>query len=187
MAHRTLYTVGHSTRPADELIDILRGADVTRLIDIRSLPRSRTNPQFNGDVLPETLRCAGMAYIHLVALGGLRARRKASGEGHNTGWEQQAFRNYADYAETAPFRAALRELLRMASQETCAIMCAEAVWWRCHRRIVTDYALAGGVLVVHILTRTRSEPATLTPFAVVDRGGGVSYPAPGTCRASSPP
>ena len=176
--HRTLYTIGHSTRSADELIDILNASAVTRLVDIRSIPRSRTNPQFNLDVLPETIREAGIAYVHLAALGGLRTKSERVEEGRNSGWEQRAFRNYADYAETAPFREGLRELLEMASCETCAIMCAEAVWWRCHRRIVTDHVLAHDGSVVHLFTRTKRAPASLTPFAVVGAYAAVSYPAP---------
>ena len=177
MVHRTLYTVGHSTRPADELIDILRAFTVTRLVDIRSIPQSRTNPQFNLDVLPETLRDAEIAYVHLAELGGRRAKSKCVEENVNAGWERRPFHNYADYAQTAPFRAGLRDLLRMAAGETCAIMCAEAVWWRCHRRIVTDHVLAHGVPVIHIFTPTRSEPASLTPFTVIGARDCVSYPA----------
>jgi hypothetical protein len=173
-----LYTVGHSTRPADELIQILHAFAVTRLVDIRSIPRSRTNPQFNIDVLPETLSSAGMTYVHLEALGGLRSKSKRIREGMNAGWERRPFHNYADYARTLSFREGLRGLLEMASRETCAIMCAEAVWWRCHRRIVTDHVLANGVPVIHLFTRTKAEPASLTPFAVIGPDARVSYPAP---------
>ena len=178
--HRALYTIGHSTRSADELIDILHAFDVTSLVDIRSIPRSRTNPQFNFDVLPETLRNAAITYVHRAALGGLRAKSKRNEEGDNTGWTQKSFRNYADYAQTPAFDEGLQELLKLVSQQTCAIMCAEAVWWRCHRRIVTDYVLAHGVRVVHISTQTKSEPAKLTPFAVVSAGiDTISYPHTG--------
>ena len=175
---RTLYTIGHSTRTASELIDVLHAFEVTRLVDIRTIPRSRTNPQFNLDVLPDTLRMAGIAYVHLAELGGLRAKSKRAETDANASWELAAFRNYADYAATAPFRQGLRELLEMASRETCAIMCAEAVWWRCHRRIVADHVLAHGVPVVHLFTRTKSEPASLTPFAVLGARARVSYPRP---------
>jgi uncharacterized protein (DUF488 family) len=177
-SRRTLYTIGHSTRGADELIDILRAFGVTRLVDIRSIPRSRTNPQINRDVLPAMLHSAGVAYVHLASLGGRRTKSELIEESVNAGWERRPFHNYADYAETAPFREGLRELLEMASRETCVIMCAEAVWWRCHRRIVTDHALARGVPVVHLFTRTKGEPASLTPFAVIGTRGRVSYPAP---------
>jgi len=175
---RTLYTVGHSTRSASELIDVLRASSVTRVVDIRRIPRSRTNPQFGIDVLPDTLAGAGIDYVHLPTLGGLRANVKLAERGANAGWVRRPFRNYADYAHTPPFREGLRELLDMASRQTCAIMCAEAVWWRCHRRIVTDHVLAHGVPVIHLFTRTKSVPASLTPFAVVDAQADVSYPVP---------
>ena len=184
-SRRTLYTIGHSTRSAQELIDILHAFRVTRLVDIRSIPRSRTNPQFNLDVLPDTLLDAGITYVHLAALGGRRTKEKGATTGANAGWELAAFRSYADYAGTAPFREGLRNLLDMASRETCAIMCAEAVWWRCHRRIVTDHVLAHGVPVVHLFTPTKGEPASLTPFAVVGLRAWVYYPAP-TPTASHP-
>jgi uncharacterized protein (DUF488 family) len=151
---------------------------VTRLVDIRSVPRSRTNPQFNLDVLPATLRSAEIAYVHLASLGGRRTKSERIEDRTNAGWQRRPFHNYADYAETAPFRQGLRELLEMASRETCAIMCAEAVWWRCHRRIVADHVLAHGVPVVHVFSRDRSEPASLTPFAVVGARARVSYPSP---------
>jgi hypothetical protein len=149
---------------------------VTRLVDIRSIPRSRTNPQFNLDVLPATLHSAEIGYVHLASLGGRRTKSQRVGEGANAGWQRRPFHNYADYAETAPFREGLRELLVMASRETCAIMCAEAVWWRCHRRIVADHVLAHGVPVVHVFSREKSEPASLTPFAVIGARARVSYP-----------
>jgi uncharacterized protein (DUF488 family) len=174
---RTLYTIGHSTRRADELIDILRAFRVTRLVDIRSMPRSRKNPQFNHDMLPATLHSAKIAYVHLASLGGLRIKNKLVEGTLNAGWERRPFHNYADYAGTAPFREGLRDLLEMASRETCAIMCAEALWWRCHRRIVTDHVLAHGVPVIHLFTQTKAEPASLTPFAVIGARAGVSYPA----------
>jgi hypothetical protein len=187
----SLFTIGHSTRLVAEFIDVLRAFEVTRLVDIRRFPRSRTNPQFNVDVLPEALRGAGINYSHLATLGGRRSKSKCVEEDTNAGWERPAFHNYADYAETAPFDEGLRDLLAIASHETCAIMCSEAVWWRCHRRIITDHVLAHGVPVIHLLGRGRSEPASLTPFAVVGAHARVSYPAtravrvPGARIASS--
>ncbi|MEP7049515.1 MAG: DUF488 domain-containing protein [Pseudomonadota bacterium] len=172
----TLFTIGHSTHSSAEFIDILGAFSVTHLIDIRSIPRSRTNPQFNVDSLPVALRDARIAYTYLSALGGRRPKRKAVDESANAGWQVRAFHNYADYAQTAPFQEALRELLEMAARETCAIMCAEAVWWRCHRRIVTDHVLAHGVSVSHVFSRTKSEQASLTRFAVVELDGQISYP-----------
>jgi len=165
---------------------MLQGAKVTRLVDIRSIPRSRTNPQFNEDALPKTLARAGIGYVRIAELGGRRGKRKL-GAGtdsveaaatKNAGWEVQAFRNYADYCDTPEFRRGLGELLALAAEESCAIMCAEAVWWRCHRRIVTDYVLARGIPVVHLMSATTSTPATMTPFAVVGARGRISYPAP---------
>jgi hypothetical protein len=173
---RTLYTIGHSSRPVAELIEDLRGVGVTRLVDIRTFPRSRANPQFNVDVLPAALHHVGITYVHLAALGGRRGKSKCVEKDANTGWEQPSFRNYADYAATAPFGEGLCDLLAMASRETCAIMCAEAVWWRCHRRIVTDHVLARGVPAVHLLARGKSQRASLTPFAVVGADARVSYP-----------
>ena len=174
---RTVYTIGHSTRPVSEFIEILRASAVTRVVDIRRIPWSRRNPQFDKTVLPLTLGRAGLDYVHLGALGGFRAKGRRSDEGVNVGWENRSFRNYADYALTPPFREGLRELLEMASDHTSAIMCAEAVWWRCHRRIVADHMLARGVHVVHLLTRTAQMPASLTSFAVADAHGAVRYPA----------
>lgn len=174
--YRPIFTIGHSTRSIDEFIEILLGSEVTRVIDIRSFPRSRTNPQFNLESLSTKLLCAEIGYVHLADLGGRRAKSTSVAEDVDAGWESRPFHNYADYAQTAPFRAGLRKLLKIASKETCAIMCAEAVWWRCHRRIVTDHVLAHGVPVVHILTLKKNTPASLTPFAVVRANSSVSYP-----------
>jgi uncharacterized protein (DUF488 family) len=173
---RPLYTVGHSRHTLEELVAILQSAGVTRVVDIRKFPRSRTNPQFNTDTLPAALRKHGIGYEHLAALGGRRGKSKQAEESPNQGWHVQAFRNYADYAASDEFRAALAELLDRAREEPCAIMCAEAVWWRCHRRIVTDHVLAHGVPVVHLMSATSHEPAELTPFAVVKAGARVTYP-----------
>jgi uncharacterized protein (DUF488 family) len=129
------------------------------------VPRSRANPQFNADALPESLAAAGIRYRHLAALGGLRHHPKGAPASPNTLWQNAAFRNYADYAMTAPFRAGLDELCTLAEGERCAIMCAEAVWWRCHRRIIADYLLARGVAVHHIMGPGKRDPATLTPGA----------------------
>ena len=125
-------------------MSLLRQADVTLLVDVRSIPRSRTNPQFNADTLPGSLAGAGIGYRHLDVLGGRRHRRKGAPMSLNAYWRVAAFRDYADYAETDDFRAGLDALVALARRDRCAIMCAEAVWWRCHRRIITDYLLAGG-------------------------------------------
>jgi len=170
-----VFTIGHATRTVGELIALLRENAVERLVDIRAVPRSRTNPQFNTDALPEPLAAAGIGYTHLKALGGLRHRPKGAPPSPNTLWRNDAFRNYADYAMTAAFRAGLEELCDMSGRQRCAIMCAEAVWWRCHRRIVADYLLARGVEVFHIMGPRRPDPASLTPGAEVRSDGTVLY------------
>jgi uncharacterized protein (DUF488 family) len=141
------------------------------------VPRSRFNPQFNADVLPQTLAEAGIGYRHMPALGGLRRRPKGAPPSPNGLWQNEAFQAYADYALTPAFRAALDELRRLAENHTCAIMCAEAVWWRCHRRIVTDYLLSEGVEVRHILGSEKPEPASLTRGAEPQPDGTILYPA----------
>jgi uncharacterized protein (DUF488 family) len=175
MARCCIYTIGHSTRSAVELIELLREASVDLLVDVRSIPRSRRNPQFNIDTLPRTLRPAGIGYLHVAELGGRRGKAPG-GPSPNAGWREAAFRNYADYAQTAEFRAGLDRLLAEASTHTACIMCAEAVWWRCHRRIISDYLLACGVEVRHILGRDHIAPASLTPGAVERRDGTIAYP-----------
>lgn len=177
-----LYTIGHSRRTADQVIDILDAAAVECVVDVRGIPRSRANPHFNIDVLPRTLADADIDYVHVPALGGRRARSRAVEESVNAGWTHRAFHNYADYATTAAFQRGLDDLLALALQRTCAIMCAEAVWWRCHRRIIADHVLAHGVRVVHLFTTSRRELASMTPFAVVGDGARVSYPGPPACR-----
>jgi len=162
-AMTTIFTIGHSTRTIAEFVALLRQAAVDLLIDVRSIPRSRTNPQFNADALPETLAEAGIGYRHLAALGGLRHRKKGAKPSPNTLWRVAAFRNYADYAATDAFRTGLDELRALARDHCCAIMCAEAVWWRCHRRIIADYLLAEGVPVAHIMGPNKVDPAKLTP------------------------
>ncbi len=153
---------------------MLRGAGVTRLADVRGIPRSRTNPQFNGDTLPTALLAAGIDYRHLVALGGRRGPRK-DGPSRNTLWRHQAFRNFADYAETEPFRTGLEELERLARERPTAIMCAEAVWWRCHRRLIADYLLTRGWNVIHLVAPGRPQPASLTDGAVRQPDGTLTY------------
>jgi len=164
-----LYTIGHSTRSYAELVEVLHTWEVSRLIDIRSITRSRTNPQFNAPKLVRQLPTKAIAYEVMPDLGGRRPRSKTADPARNAGWRVQAFHNYADYAETPAFARALARLLARSAKETCAIMCAEAVWWRCHRRIVADYALARGAKVSHIFTATKIERATRTPFAKLDR------------------
>lgn len=174
-----LYTIGHSTRTYRELVAALRAWDVTTLVDIRRFDRSRANPQFNGATLERRLARDGIAYRALPELGGRRARSRATDPDRNAGWDVAAFRHYADYAETPAFAEALSRLLEHCATTTCAIMCAEAVWWRCHRRIIADYAITRGVRVFHIFTDTKAQRAIRTPFARVDRRSRtLRYPRP---------
>ena len=164
-----LFTIGHSTRTYAELVAALRAWEVTVLVDIRHFTRSRANPQFNAAALRRKLPRAGIAYVELPDLGGRRGRAKGVDPARNAGWTHPAFKNYADYAETPAFQAGLAALLERAATETCAVMCAEALWWRCHRRIVADYAITRRARVFHIFTERKAERAKRTPFARVDR------------------
>jgi uncharacterized protein (DUF488 family) len=175
----TIFTIGHSMRPITEFIALLEQVDVDLLVDVRSVPRSRTNPQFNADALPISLVAVGITYRHLRALGGLRHRRKGAPPSLNTLWRNLAFRNYADYAATDAFRLGLDQLRALARKHHCAIMCAEAVWWRCHRRIITDYLLAEGIPVAHVMGHGRVTVAKPTPGVRSQPDGTLVYPAAG--------
>jgi uncharacterized protein (DUF488 family) len=166
-------------------VSLLRRVEVTLLVDVRSIPRSRTTPQFNGETLPDSLAAEGIGYRHLGALGGRRHHRKGAPPSLNAYWRVAAFRSYADYAETSEFRAGLDELRSLARDTRCAIMCAEAVWWRCHRRIITDYLLAGGTRVEHIMGPGKVVPATLTPGARVMADRTLRYPGPEDAKAAA--
>jgi uncharacterized protein (DUF488 family) len=172
------FTIGHSTRPVDEFIDLLKGAQIALLVDVRSVPRSRTNPQYNCDILPETLARSAIGYEHMAALGGLRARQDVP-PAVNAFWQNQSFHNFADYALTPAFRSALARLRTLGHERHCAIMCAEAVWWRCHRRIIADYLIAAGETVFHLLGKDRIEPARMTEAAQRRDEGSLGYPAQG--------
>jgi uncharacterized protein (DUF488 family) len=174
----TIFTIGHSTRPIPEFVELLRQVSVNLLVDVRSVPRSRANPQFNTDTLTHSLAAAGIGHRHLAALGGLRGRRKDTAPSRNTLWRSDAFRNYADYAETALFRSGLDQLIELASENFCAIMCAEALWWRCHRRIIADHLLVRGIPVAHIMGPGKVDPATLTPGAQPLADDTIRYPSP---------
>ena len=180
-----IYTIGHSTRTLVEFVALLWQVDVTLLVDVRSIPRSRTTPQFNGETLPDALAADGIGYRHLPALGGRRHHRKGAPPSLNTYWRVAAFRNYADYAETDGFRAGLDALCALAREDRCAIMCAKALWWRCHRRIITDYLLAAGTRVEHIMGRGHVVPATLTPGAHPMADGTLRYQAQGDGEPSA--
>ncbi|HEY1553773.1 MAG TPA: DUF488 domain-containing protein [Kofleriaceae bacterium] len=182
-ATRPIYTIGHSTHSLAELVEMLQAHGISQLADIRSIRRSRRNPQFNEAAFGRALTRRGIRYAALPALGGRRNKAERPPRRSNAAWEHSAFRNYADYATTAEFRGGLAELRALAAKRPTAIMCAEATWWRCHRRIVADHLLARHVPVLHVMTKTRAEPATLTPFAKVERGT-VSYPPPRSRRRS---
>jgi uncharacterized protein (DUF488 family) len=173
----TFFTIGHSNRSVPELAGLLQQVGAGLVIDVRAIPRSRTNPQFNADALSESLAAWQIGYRHLRELGGLRGRRKDQGPSPNTYWENLSFRNYADYTAIAAFRTGLGELRDLGGTHTCAVMCAEAVWWRCHRRIIADYLIAEGERVFHIMGPGKVAPATLTPAAVEQHDGTLVYPA----------
>lgn len=166
-------TIGHSTRPVEALIEMLKAHGVKRLVDVRTIPRSRYNPQFNSDALAAALDRAGIAYTHMKELGGLRHARKDS---PNTGWRNTSFRGYADYMQTAEFQSAMETLLELAGREPIAVMCAEAVPWRCHRSLIADALVVRGYPVEHIMSLDKTQPHSLTPFAKVD-GIDLTYPA----------
>jgi len=167
-----VFTIGHSVRPFEEFLRILQAHGIALLVDIRTIPRSRRNPQFNREELARTLPENGIRYRHMASLGGLRHPRKDS---INSAWKNDSFRGYADYMQTEEFARAVDELIVLASGEPTAIMCAEAVHWRCHRSLVADALTARGVEVLHIEDEKRARPHRLTSFAQVD-GAQVTYP-----------
>src|SRR5690554_13105 len=169
------FTIGHSTHSIESFVDLLRRAEVTLVADVRTVPRSRTNPQFNRDIMADALAPYQIGYEHIAALGGLRGRQQAS-RSPNTYWQNTSFRNYADYAMSDTFAAGLEHLVALGRRQKTAIMCAEAVWWRCHRRIIADYLLAGGQTVFHILSAESIKPATMTPGAQPTADGRLVYP-----------
>jgi uncharacterized protein (DUF488 family) len=171
----SIYTLGHSTRPREELLSILDAFSIGLIVDIRAIPRSRRNPQYDQDEFRRWLKEHGVNYMHLGGLGGLRHPRKDS---VNTAWKNDSFRGYADYMQTAEFTGAIEELIALAALHTSAIVCAEAVPWRCHRSLVADALLVRGIDVRDILSATVSKPHKLTPWAAVD-GIHVTYPQPG--------
>jgi len=154
---------------------LLKGAGVRLVVDVRTMPRSRSNPQFNSDVLPSALADAGIGYEHIAALGGLRSRRREVPAEVNAFWQNASFHNYADYAMSQHFAEGLARLRELGSEEPCAVMCAEALWWRCHRRIIADYLLAGGDAVQHIMADGKVVAASLTP-AARPAEGALIYP-----------
>ena len=176
MAH-PFFTIGHSTRSIDEFVGLLRASEVALVVDVRSVPRSRTNPQYNLDNLPSVLSRSQIGYEHLADLGGLRGKQHDVSSTLDAYWQHASFHNYADYAQSEAFRSGLAQLRALGAERRCAVMCAEAVWWRCHRRIIADYLLAAGETVFHILGKGHVEPATMTPAARLEPSGLLSYPA----------
>jgi uncharacterized protein (DUF488 family) len=165
-------TIGHSTRALDKFIGLLQAHAVSRVVDVRTVPRSRHNPQFNQDSLPDSLKKAGLGYVHVPGLGGLRHAKRDS---INVGWRNASFRGYADYMQTPEFERGLEELIQLAKQEQIAIMCAEALPWRCHRSLIADALLVRGIGTEDIMSLTHRSVHTLTSFAKV-RGTSVTYP-----------
>lgn len=168
----TIYTIGHSTHAIEDFIAMLSARGVERLVDIRTIPKSAHSPQFMQDAMKISLPAAGISYAYMKDLGGLRPAQKGS---VNTAWRNASFRNYADYMQTPAFKNAVEELIRDSRQQVTAIMCAEAVPWRCHRSLVADALLVRGIRVVDIMSRTSEKEHVLTPYAHVE-GKEVTYP-----------
>jgi uncharacterized protein (DUF488 family) len=167
-------TIGHSNRPIDAFIDLLQRNEIVRVLDVRTVPRSRHNPQFNQDALPASLEAVQISYTHLAGLGGLRHARADS---QNTGWHNLSFRGYADYMQSAEFAENVEWVANLARTERCVLMCAEAVPWRCHRSMIGDALLVRGIQVEDIIGPTGRRPHVLTAFAHVD-GTRITYPPP---------
>ncbi len=167
----SIWTIGHSTRTAEEFVEILLEHQIEVLIDVRSFPGSRRYPHFNREHLSQTLPQAGMEYLHMPELGG---RRKSRPESRNIAWQNEGFRGYADYMETADFQKGIETLLEVARDRRTTVMCAEAVWWRCHRSLIADYLKARGLEVIHIMSVGKAEPHPYTSVArIID--GRLSY------------
>jgi uncharacterized protein (DUF488 family) len=174
-------TIGHSNRPLGTFIDLLETHEIVEVIDVRTVPRSRHNPQFNREALGESLAASAIGYVHLPGLGGLRHARPDS---RNTGWNNRSFRGYADYMQSPEFAENVERVLDLASEGRCALMCAEAVPWRCHRSLIGDALLVRGVRVEDIMGPGPRKPHVLTAFARVD-GTGITYPPAGDARRQS--
>lgn len=170
---KLILTIGHSTRPLEAFIHLLQSHQVTRVVDVRTIPRSRHVPQFNAETLPDSLCAAGIAYEHMAGLGGLRHTRADS---PNKAWRNASFRGYADYMQTDEFEQGLDSLMDRARMDRIALMCAEAVPWRCHRSLIADALAVRGIRVEHILSGVRTRTHTLTPWARIE-GKRITYPA----------
>lgn len=167
-----IMTIGHSTHTLEEFIRLLQAHDVSRVVDVRTVPRSRHNPQFNKTSLPGSLKKAGLGYLHMPGLGGLRHAQRDS---INVGWRNASFRGYADYMQTPDFEHSLEELIQLANTDRIALMCAEAVPWRCHRSLIADALLVRGIRTEDIMSPTRRRVHTFTPFSKA-QGTTITYP-----------
>ena len=170
------FTIGHSTRPLESFVDLLKGVEVQFVVDVRTVPRSRTNAQYNCDVLPASLSACQIEYEHIAALGGLREKQRNVSPTTNAFWQNQSFHNYADYAMGEDFHSGLSRLRKLGHSERCVILCAETLWWRCHRRIISDYLIATGEIVFHILGPSQVKRAHMTSAAKLGAVGTVTYP-----------
>ncbi len=173
---RDYYTIGHSTRPLEEFVEILRHGAADLVVDVRAIPRSRTNPLYNRDALPRNLAPFQIGYEHIAELGGRRSKAAGVPDDVNAFWRNRSFHNYADYALSDAFEAGLSRLTELGKTRRCAIMCSEAVWWRCHRRIIADYLLHRGETVFHLMGPAQIQAASLTPAAVGSDEGKLVYP-----------
>jgi uncharacterized protein (DUF488 family) len=174
MKKPSIFTIGHSTRSIDEFVELLRAHEVGMVVDVRTIPKSRHNPQFNQEDLKQSLRQKRIRYIHIKTLGGLRHAKKDS---TNLGWRNTSFRGFADYMATSEFRDGLEALMKIADQKKTAIMCAEAVPWRCHRSLIADALVKEGWVVRNIMTTTSAPRHRLTPFLKM-KHGQLIYPEP---------
>jgi uncharacterized protein (DUF488 family) len=170
------YTIGHSTRSIAEFVALLRVGEIALAVDIRTIRRSRANPQFNSEVLPESLAVFGIGYEYIAELGGLRGKARDISPTLNAFWINQSFHNYADYALSAEFLDGLNRLVSLGRRQRCAIVCSETLWWRCHRRIVSDYLISRGESVFHLMGRDKVEPANLTDGVKARPDGTLVYP-----------
>jgi uncharacterized protein (DUF488 family) len=174
---RPFFTIGHSTRSLGEFVGLMNRVDVRLVIDVRTVPRSRTNPQYNPETFAKALSDCEIGYEHIAALGGLRRRKRDVPANVNGFWQNRSFHNYADYAMSEEFQAGLTRLRELGHARQSAIMCAEAVWWRCHRRIIADYLIAAGETVFHILGPGHIEQARMTEAARPGPDGILTYSA----------
>lgn len=179
MTNNPFFTIGHSTLSIEEFIDHLRMHEITQLIDVRKIPKSRHNPQYDHVALSQSLQEHQIGYQHIAELGGLRKKTKDTPIGVNSFWKNVSFHHYADYALSAEFHNGLQQLIAIGREKRTVIMCAEAVWWRCHRRIISDYLIAHGETVYHIMSKGKLELAKLTSGAVKEKDGTLIYQSSG--------